>query len=116
MRYVRVVNRTTGRVLAERAGVAEHAWSRFIGLQGSPGLPQGGGLVLLPNNSIHMFFMRFPIDAIFVSEGGNVVRVGRQLRPWTIGPIAPGALYCVELPSGVADGTAEGHSIELERL
>jgi uncharacterized membrane protein (UPF0127 family) len=116
MRYVAVVNVTTGRVLAERAAVAETLWTRFIGLQGKRSLPMGSGLVLLPTSSIHMLFMFLRIDAVFVASDGRVVRVGRRLRPWTLGPIARGALYCVELPEGTAEGTAEGHRIELHEL
>ena len=115
MRTVRVVNKSTGQVLAEHAVVADNPWTRFRGLQGQRTLPKGSGLVLLPCESIHMFFMRFPIDAVFATRDGTVVRVGRRLRPWTIGPIVPRALYCVELPAGTAKGTAEGHTIQLER-
>jgi uncharacterized protein len=113
MRYVRVVNSSTGQILAERAAVADNAWTRFLGLQGKRLLPRGAGLVLLPCESIHMLFMRFPIDAVFATREGRVVRVARRLRPWTIGPIVPSALYCVELPAGAARATEEGHTIQL---
>lgn len=113
MRYVSVVNVSTGETLAERAGVAETLLARFIGLQGKQALPEGGGLVLLPNNSIHTLFMRMPIDVVFVSQAGKVVRVGHGLRSWRIGPIVPKALYCVELPAGKAAATSAGHTIEL---
>ncbi|HEV2458449.1 MAG TPA: DUF192 domain-containing protein [Ktedonobacterales bacterium] len=113
MRYVTVVNATTGAVLATRAGIAETVLTRFLGLQGRRELPPGTGLVLIPTSSIHMFFMRMRIDAVFADEQGRVVRVGRRLRPWTVGPIAPGALYCVELPAGTASETQPGHVIEL---
>jgi len=115
-RVVQVVNTTTGETLAQRAVVADSLWSRLVGLQGRSALPAGAGLVLIPNNSIHMFFMRFPIDALFVDQAGRVTRVGRACRPWTIGPIAPGALYCVELPAGAASGAQRGHQIELRPL
>lgn len=113
MRYLRVVNTTTGETLAERAEVAETFMTRFLGLQGRKELPQGAGLVLAPTNSIHMFFMRFPIDAVFIDEAQRVTRVGRRLRPWTVGPLAPGAICCIELPAGRADATQPGHVIEL---
>ena len=45
MRYVSVVNTTTGAVLAERAAVAESFASRFFGLQGRRSIPRGTGLV-----------------------------------------------------------------------
>lgn len=113
MRYVRVVNKTTGETLAERAELAETFLTRFLGLQGRKRLPDGAGLVLAPTSSIHMFFMRFPIDAIFIDEAQRVTRVGRRLRPWTIGPIASGALCCIELPASRADATQPGHQIDL---
>jgi hypothetical protein len=116
MRYVQVVNATTGETLAERAELAETFLARFLGLQGRRGLPTGAGLVLAPTSSIHMFFMRFPIDAIFIDEAQRVTRVGRRLRPWTIGPFAPGALCCIELPAGRAAGSQRGHLIELRPL
>ena len=112
-RVVQVVNTTTGETLAQQAIVADTLWARLIGLQGRRALRPGEGLVLIPNNSIHMFFMRFPIDALFVDKAGRVTRIGRACRPWTIGPIAPGALYCVELPAGAAQGAQRGHQIEL---
>ena len=118
MRYVTVVNDSTGKVLAERAAVAETFLSRFAGLQFRRSLPPGTGLVLLPTSSIHMLFMFMRIDAVFVDDASRVVRVARRLRPWTLGPFAPGALYCVELPPGASEGTEPGHIVELraERL
>jgi hypothetical protein len=60
-----------------------------------------------------MFFMLFRIDAVFVGPDSKVMRVGRRLRQWTLGPIVPGALYCIELPVDAATGTEAGHTIEL---
>lgn len=113
MRYVSVVDTTTGETLAQYAAVAETVITRFFGLQGKRRLPPGTGLVLIPTSSIHMFFMRFAIDAVFINEAQRVTRVGRRLRPWSIGPFAPGALYCVELPAGRAASTQPGHQIAL---
>jgi uncharacterized protein len=113
MRYVSVVNTSTGEVLAERAAVAETFLARFLGLQWRRSLPKGTGLVLLPNNSIHMFFMFMRLDVVFVGADGIVQRVGRRLRPWSVGPIVPSALYCVELPPGAARLTQPGHAIDL---
>lgn len=113
MRQVRVVDVTSGATLAARAVLADTVWTRFLGLQGRAALPPGTGLVLLPCASIHMLFMRMRIDAIFVAQNGHVLRVARSLRPWTLGPVAPGALYCVELPDGAAADTRTGDVIEL---
>ena len=39
-----------------------------MGLMGRPSLAAGAGLWLPASNGIHMMFMRFPIDAVFVSK------------------------------------------------
>ncbi len=113
---MQVVNVTIGETLASHAMLADSFLTRFIGLQGRRALAPGEGLILLPTASIHTFFMRFPIDAVFVDEHNRVTRVRRALRPWRIGPVASGALYCVELPAGAAASTRPGHEIALRPL
>jgi len=107
-RPVEARNLTRGTALCASLEVAESFGGRFMGLIGRPDLPQGSGLWLRPASSIHMLFMRFPIDAIFLakpSDGGGrrVVAVRPALRPWT-GVVwwARGADGCLELPAGTA--------------
>ncbi len=91
---------------------------------GRPSLPTGSGLWLTGTSNIHMFFMRFPIDAVFLgrpaADGGRqVVAVHAGLRPWTgIVWYARGADGCLELPAGsaAASGTAVGDVVALEPL
>ena len=42
----------------------------------------GEGLLIRPSFSIHTFFMRFPIDAVFLDRSGSVVDVVGRLKPW----------------------------------
>ena len=116
MQTVRVVNATRGAVLAERAGLADSPSTRAVGLLGQDSLPEGSGLVIDPCTSIHMFFMRFAIDALYVAPTGIVVRVVSNLRPWRVGPISLSARYVVELPAGTAarTGTLRGDQLCVE--
>ena len=98
-----------GTLVARRVNTAMGFWARFRGLMGRDGLAPDEGL-FLPDSSIHMFFMRFPIDALFVSRAGpdgtrRVVGLRRQLPPWR-GIVLPvrGAQGVVELPSGTLQG------------
>ncbi len=92
-----------------------------MGLMGRPSLPAGEGLWLPASNGIHMMFMRFPIDAVFVSrpdaEGVRRVRsVHRGLRRWTgVVWLVRGADGVLELPVGTIDatGTAVGDRVEI---
>jgi uncharacterized membrane protein (UPF0127 family) len=116
MRYVRVVNRTRGQVLAERAELATSMWSRFWGLMGRRELPPGGGLVLQPGGGIHMWFMRIPLDVIHIGKDDRVTHVLRGIKPWRFGPLFVGAKRAIELPVGVAATTLPGDEIAVDRL
>lgn len=116
MQIVRVINTTRAAVLAERAGFANSIATRALGLMGQATLPEGSGLVIDPCTSIHMFFMRFAIDALYVAQDGAVLRVVPHLRPWRLGPIILRARYVVELPAGTAarTGTRPGDLLRVE--
>src|SRR5437868_14937833 len=72
----------TGRVVCNRCTLARDPWSRMKGLLGRRSLPPGHGLLLQPAGSIHTFFMRFPIDAVFLDGERRVVKVAAHVRPW----------------------------------
>ncbi len=85
--------------MCERCLVAEAALTRMRGLLGRSGLEQGEGLLLRPASSIHTFFMRFPIDAVFLGRSGEVLRVARNVAPWRAARCS-GARAVLELPAG----------------
>lgn len=92
--------------MAEAAEVAESFLARGVGLIGRKDWSRGDGLVILPCNSVHCFFMSIPIDVAYVDSKGSVCRLAPNLKPWRIGPIALRARYVVELPAGTLDRTA----------
>jgi uncharacterized membrane protein (UPF0127 family) len=71
------------------------------GLLGRSELSNGEGLLLRPTSSIHMFFMRFAIDAVWVDKGLNVLKVSPEVGPWKVAG-CKGARGVVELPAGEA--------------
>lgn len=105
-----VRNATRGTILADRAREAKTFGTRFLGLMGQRSLRAGDGLWIDPCNSIHMFFMRFPIDALFLAEDGTVVKRIDALPPWRVTSIYRKARSVLELPAGVAAAslTSEG--------
>ncbi|MHB8419023.1 MAG: DUF192 domain-containing protein [Myxococcales bacterium] len=82
MEIVSAENATRGGLLAEHTERTTSARERLRGLLGRDGLPHGHALLIEPCNSIHTFFMRFPIDVLFLDRGGKVVRALPRLRPW----------------------------------
>jgi len=99
----------TGEVLVQNLEVARSPWARFRGLMLRGSLPEGGGLDITPCGSIHMMFMRFPIDAVFYDANGRVTKVGRRVRPW-VGLVfgGKGAKGVLELPAGAAANVETG--------
>jgi uncharacterized protein len=77
-----VVRGEGGRIVCERCEVADTAVARARGLLGRKELPAGEGILIRPGFSIHTFFMRFPIDAVFLDRSGLVVDVVGRLKPW----------------------------------
>jgi uncharacterized protein len=74
--------RADGTVACERCTVAHRMLPRMIGLLGKRGLDPGEGLLIRPAPSVHTFFMRFPIDVVFLSRQGEVLKVAERVRPW----------------------------------
>lgn len=120
MQIVRVHNRTRQTLLAERAEWARSFAERGQGLLGRDRLEPGAGLVIDPEWSIHMLFMRFPIDAVFVGANDLVAGLNPNLAPWVpFAGVAPWrGRYVIELPVGAisTSQTQLGDRIELEPL
>jgi len=117
-RYVRVANLTRGTTVAEHCRVARSFRDRAVGLLGTPSLPAGEGLLIERTQSIHMFFMRYAIDVVFVDSAGMVRRAVSSLPPWRVVWWARGARDCLELPVGTiaASQTEPGDQLEITAL
>lgn len=104
-RFLRITNATRGTILATRCRVASSLRDRAVGLLRTPEVLPGEGLLIERSPSIHMFFMRYSIDVVFVDRTGHVTRTVSRLRPWRVVWWARGARDCIELRAGVLDGT-----------
>jgi uncharacterized membrane protein (UPF0127 family) len=106
----RAVHERTGKVLAEDLELASNVITLTAGLMFRSTLAPGRGLWLNPCNGIHMMFMRFAIDAVFLDNRERVRKVYRNLPPWWgVVWFVWGAQSVIELPAG---STAE---IDLKR-
>ena len=103
------------RVVCERCVLADSAATRLRGLLGRRSLPAGEGVLLRPSGSIHMFFMRFAIDAVFLDRDDRVIGVTPSLRPWRMAA-RKGARAVLELAEGEAAtrGIALGDQLTVE--
>ena len=106
-----------GAVVCERCEMPESAFGRMRGLLGRDGLEPGGGMLIDRAPSVHMFFMRFPIDVVFLDRDWKVVRIVERLRPWRVASARRGAA-ALELPAGAAAavGVEVGDILVLEDI
>ncbi|MEN6313526.1 MAG: DUF192 domain-containing protein [Clostridiaceae bacterium] len=101
-----VTDITRNTVLSDQCSVAGTFFARFRGLQMKKDLPKGCGLLITPCNSIHMFFMRFPIDAVFIDRDNTILYIEECIKPWRISKMVNGSKSVLELPAGTASAAA----------
>ena len=102
-------------VVAADVRAAHGVVSRTRGLMFRGNLGDGEALDIRPCGSIHMMFMRFPIDAVFYDRENRVTKVAQHLRPWTgIAMGGKGARGVIEMPAGAAGEVRPGDLLEFE--
>jgi hypothetical protein len=95
------IRREDGSIVCERCVLGDTALTRMRGLLGRRELPSGEGILLKPASSVHMAFMRFPIDAVFLDRDLQVVKIAAELQPWKVAG-SRGAKAVLEIPAGEA--------------
>ncbi len=119
---LKAINQTRAVVLCARLEQAAGLAGKSRGLLGRERLDDDAGMLfeagrLEPFMWMHMFFMRFPIDIVFIDRGDRVIRISHGLRPWRVSALVWGARRALELAAGAAQrtGTQIGDRITLEQ-
>jgi len=100
------VYREDGRLIIAAAEPAATAWQRARGLIGRPAPPPGRALLLAPCRAVHTGFMRFPLDLIFFSRDGRIVRRRDGVPPFRLAWGGRRAWGVLELAAGWLPGPA----------
>ncbi|MEM3421975.1 MAG: DUF192 domain-containing protein [Candidatus Hadarchaeum sp.] len=117
----RLVDETTGVTIARRVGLADGFFSRFKGLMLRRNFLPGEALFFTfrrtGRNSVHMFFVRFPIDLIYLGPDFRVVEIRTSLKPWRFHRSKAISSHLIELPAGTVDRLKVklGDTIRLEK-
>jgi uncharacterized membrane protein (UPF0127 family) len=114
-RLFAMADAASGRILVPRLELAIDSATRRKGLLGREGLEAGTGMVIAPSNSVHTFFMRFPIDIIFLDRSGRVLKIRHRVPARRVA-FSTTAHAVLELPSGTAEavGIKVGQQIALQ--
>ncbi len=111
--FVAVRNMRTLQLLGDRIQVADSFWLRFRGLMGTARLEPGEGMLFPRTNSIHMFFMRYPLTIVYLSKDMKVLR-SVVVKPWRVGPVVLRAQWVLELPDGCQENINKGDMLSIE--
>lgn len=103
MKYYIIKNLANKQIIADKVILANSFLSRMVGLLGRKELKGGEGLIITSCRSIHMVFMRFAIDVIFVNDKCEVVGLVKNIKPYQFSPVFFKANRAIELPSGTID-------------
>lgn len=102
---MKIINKTKNTSLAEEVMVADTPFRRMKGLLGNKEFSKGTAVLIKPCNSIHTFFMRFPIDVLFVDKGNRIIKAISTIKPFRLTRIYFNAAFAIELPSQTIQST-----------
>ncbi len=112
-----VRNQTRNTVLADAAEVADTSAKSRTGLLKHTKLDAGQGLWITPCESVHTFFMKFPIDLVYLDRSKKVKKVRHAVPAWRLSGCLT-AHSVLELPAGAVreSGTLAGDQLSIEEL
>ncbi len=110
-----VENVTRGARLGDKIDRAESSRERRTGLMKHSILQAGEGLWIDPCEGVHTFFMKFPIDVIYLDRNDSVRKIRHALRPWRLS-LCLAARSVLELPAGtvLSTGTCVGDRLKFQ--
>jgi len=110
---MRALNRSSGKELARKLFVAATVLSRAKGLLGRESLLEGEGLLIRPCKGIHTFFMKFPIDVVFLDKNNRILETVANIPPHRMTKVLLLATSAIELPAGtvLASESAVGNEV-----
>jgi uncharacterized membrane protein (UPF0127 family) len=111
-----VRNQTRDTVLGDSVDIADSSEKRRVGLLKHERLSPGEGLWITPCESVHTFFMKFPIDLVYLDKQRKVRKVRHRVLPWRLSMCLT-AHSILELPAGTAKqtGTLKGDTLIIEK-
>ncbi len=111
-----IINLTKNQILAQTVYIADTPIKRMKGLIGFKSLKTSEAMLIKPCNSIHTFFMRFPIDLLFIDKDNIIIKAMSDIKPYRFSPLYLFSRAVIELSSGTIrnTGTKEGDQISID--
>jgi len=97
---VRAVHERSGKALAEELEVERGFFGSLAGLMFRRSLEPGHGMWIVDCNGIHMLFMNFAIDAVFLDRQERVKKIYRNLPAHSVLELPAGSTAEIDLQRG----------------
>lgn len=78
--------------------ISQSLWEKSLGVIGWRDFGKYNGLLLTQTTAIHTFFVKMPLDVVFLDQEMKVVKILENLKPWSFSPIVWQAKHTLELP------------------
>jgi len=113
---MKIINLTKNKILAEDISLSSSFFKRLKGLLGCRSIAKNQAMILRPANSVHSFFMRFPIDVLFVDRKNLVVKAVSNMQPFKATGIYFKSSFVIELYAGILQETqtTEGDYLQIQ--
>ena len=100
-------------LLLSNITIADSFKTKLIGLLNKKSINKNEGLLLKNCSGIHCFFMKFTIEAVYLSKDMKVI-YKETVKPWRIGKFVKNCTHILELAQGMAKDIEIGDYIILE--
>lgn len=93
----------------EKIKTAKSLWDKGLGVIGWKDFRGYNGVLLPETTAVHTFFVRMPLDIVFLDADFKIIKIVEDLKPWSFSPIVWQAKHTLELPKG----SVQKHKLEL---
>jgi uncharacterized protein len=116
-RFLRVTNVTRGTALASLVEIADTGRTRRKGLLGRRSLSAGEGLWITPCESVHTWFMQFPIDLVYLNCKRRIEKLRSGVVPWRLSAcLSAGSVLELAAGSIRASESEQGDLVEFSSI
>ncbi|MBU0535401.1 MAG: DUF192 domain-containing protein [Nanoarchaeota archaeon] len=112
-----ITNIASKRVLVRSSRIIRSVFLKALGLMFSRPINDFGLVFSFSSQAIrplHMFFVFYPIDVLFLDSQKRIVEIKTDFRPFTAYSPACKSQYILELPKGKAKGCRLGDKIRFQ--
>ncbi|MFC1567122.1 DUF192 domain-containing protein [bacterium] len=111
---MKLLNKTQNSLLTENMQEANTIFKKIKGLLGRKSIGEDECLLIPGAKQIHCFFMRFPIDIVFLDKNKKIIKIYKNFKPYRMTSFIFFAKHVLEFKVGFCESknTKLGDALE----